>query len=106
MDVYGREGTLVVTGNVSSQRGEMLRLQGAQGSHELRDLEIPDRYVWVPPQFPRGDPFNVGQMYTLFAEAVRTGRNRLPTFDTAVELHRFIDTLKRASDTGRELAVD
>lgn len=105
MDVYGREGTLVVTGNVSSQRGEMLRLQGARRSHELSEMAIPDRFMWVPPDFPRGDPFNVGQMYTLFAEAIRTGRNRLPTFDTAVDLHRFLDTIKQASDAGRELPV-
>lgn len=105
MDVYGRDGTLVISGDVSSQRGQMLRLQGARGSHELRDLEIPERYVHVPPQFPRGDPFNVGQMYALFANAIRSGENSLPTFDTAVELHRFIDTIQRSSDTGRELEV-
>jgi predicted dehydrogenase len=105
MVVYGREGTLVATGNVSSQRGEMLRVQGAQRGHALSDLEIPKRFSWVPDDFPRGDPFNVGQMYALFAEAVRTGRNRLPTFDTAVDLHRFLDTIKQSSDSGRELPV-
>jgi predicted dehydrogenase len=105
MVIYGREGTLVATGDVSSQRGEMLRVQGAQRSHELSDLPIPDRFVWMPPEFPRGDPFNVGQMYKLFAEAVRTAKNRLPTFDTAVDLHRFLDTIRLSSDTGRELPV-
>ncbi len=105
LEIYGREGSLLVTGSISSQRGEMLRIQGAQRGHELRDLTIPDRFVWVPPEFPRGDPFNVGQMYTLFAEAVRTGKNRLPTFETAVDLHRFIDTIQRASDTGTALDV-
>jgi predicted dehydrogenase len=105
MEIYGRDGTLAVSGNVSSQRGDMLRIQGAQKGHELHDLAIPDRYVWVPPEFPRGDPFNVGQMYTLFAEAVRGGDNRLPTFDTAVGLHRFLDTIRQASETGKELAV-
>ena len=40
MVIYGREGTLVATGNVSSQRGEMLRVQGAKRSHELRDMPI------------------------------------------------------------------
>jgi len=105
MEIYGREGTLVTTGSVSSQRGEMLRVQGAKGSHELKDLTIPERFVYVPDDFPRGDPFNVGQMYALFAEAIRTGQSRLPTFDTAVDLHRFLDTIKRASDTGRELPV-
>jgi len=106
MEIYGREGTLVATGNISSQRGEMLRVQGAQRSQELRDLEIPSRFNHVPPDFPRGDPFNVGQMYTLFAEAIRTGKSRLPAFETAVELHRFLDTIKQSSDEGRELPVD
>ena len=105
MEIYGREGTLVATGSVSSQRGEMLRVQGAQRNHRLEDLEIPDRFVYVPSDFPQGDPFNVGQMYALFAEAIRTGENRLPTFDDAVELHRFIDTIQQASDSGRELTV-
>src|SRR6187401_718854 len=95
--IYGREGTLVATGDVSSQRGQMLRVQGAKKSHELKDLAVPDRYSWVPKEFPRGDPFNVGQMYSLFAEAIRSGRNRLPSFETAVELHRLLDTLREAS---------
>jgi predicted dehydrogenase len=105
MEIYGREGTLVATGSVSSQRGETLRLQGARGSHALSDLEVPERFIYVPTDFPRGDPFNVGQMYALFAEAIRTGQSRVPTFDTAVGLHRFIDTIQQASDTGRELPV-
>ena len=105
MEIYGREGSLVVTGSVSSQRGEMLRVQGAQGSHELQDLDLPARFVYVPSDFPQGDPFNIGQMYALFAEAIRTGQNRAPDFDVAVGLHRFIDTLKQASDSGRELPV-
>jgi len=105
MEIYGREGTLVTTSNVSSQRGEMLRLQGARGSHELCELSIPERFVYVPADFPRGDPFNVGQMYALFAAAIRTGQNRLPTFDTAVDLHRFVDTIKQASEMGREVPV-
>ena len=105
MEIYGREGTLVVTGSVSSQRGEMLRVQGARGGHDLQDLDTPERFVYVPSDFPQGDPFNIGQVYALFAEAIRTGENRAPTFDTAVELHRFVDRLKEASDTGRELTV-
>lgn len=105
MEIYGREGTLVVTGSVSSQRGEMLRVQGVRGNHELNDLAIPERFVYVPADFPRGDPFNIGQLYTLFAEAIRTGQSRVPTFDVAVDLHRFIDTIKQASDMGRELLV-
>jgi predicted dehydrogenase len=105
MEIYGREGTLVATGSISSQRGETLRLQGAQGSQNLADLTVPERFSYVPADFPKGDPYNVGQMYALFAEAIRTGQNRLPTFDTAVGLHRFLDAIKESSDTGREVTV-
>jgi predicted dehydrogenase len=105
MEIYGREGTLFVTGSVSSQRGETLRLQGAHGGHALSDLEIPERFVYVPADFPQGDPFNVGQMYALFADAIRTGQSRLPTFDTAVALHRFLDAIKQASDAGRAISL-
>lgn len=105
MEFYGRDGTLIVTGSVSSQRGETLRLRGAKGSHDLQELTHPDRYEYVPADFPRGDPYNVGQMYTLFAEAVRTGQNRAPTFDTAVELHHFLDAIQRSSDTKQEVQI-
>ena len=105
MEIYGREGTLVASGSVSSQRGEMLRVRGAQKSHDLQDLAIPARFECVPSDFPRGDPFNVGQMYSLFAKAIRTGENALPSFDTAVGLHRFLDTIKRSADEHRQLEV-
>jgi len=107
MEIYGTDGTLTATGNISSQRGEMLRIRGAQKSQELKELPLPDRYNFVPTDFPKGDPYNVGQMYALFAEAIRTGKPsaRLPLFETAVELHHFTDTIKRASDTGTTLPV-
>lgn len=44
-------------------------------------------------------------MYVRIAAAIRTRRSRVPTFDTAVDLHHFIDTIKQASETGRELPV-
>src|ERR1043165_8786561 len=43
MVIYGREGTLVATGDISSQRGQMLRVQGARRSQELADMPITDR---------------------------------------------------------------
>jgi predicted dehydrogenase len=101
MEIYGTKGTLVATGDISSQRGKMLRIQGAQSTQELSDLPIPQRLFYLPPEFPRGDPYNVGQLYTLFAETIRTGQCRHPTFETAVELHHFIDKLRQASDSGK-----
>lgn len=110
MEIYGTEGTLVASSKVSSQHGEpdeMLRLQGAQRSQELQDLEIPAHYTYVPADFPRGTPFPVGQMYALFAQAVRSGKTppQLPTFDTALELHHLLDAVRQGSATGQMLPL-
>ena len=105
MEVYGREGTLVATGDESPQMATV-HLQGARGSNQPQPLEVPARFVYVRADLPKGVSYNVGQMYRVFAEAIRTGHSRQPTFDTAVELHRFVDAIKQSSDTGQEVNVD
>lgn len=105
MEVYGREGTLVATSDDSPQLGGMVELRGARGSNTLAPLEVPPSFVHAPPETPPGDPYNVGEMYCAFAEAIRTGKGRQPTFDTAVRLHRFVDAIKRSSDTHAEVAA-
>ncbi|GIS83329.1 MAG: hypothetical protein CM1200mP15_19610 [Dehalococcoidia bacterium] len=80
----------------------MLRIQGAQKTQDLEDLEIPQRFIYVPEDFPDGDPFNVGQMYAFFSKTIQSGYNSLPTFDTAVDLHKFLDKNTLASTTGNE----
>ena len=64
------------------------------------------RFTLALPGTPPGEAFNVGQMYALFAQAIRDrsigGDIRQPDFATAVELHHIVDAIKRASDEGRE----
>ena len=105
MDIYGREGTLIVTGKVTAQRG--VRVQGAQRSQELQELPIPKHFRYVADDFPKGDPFNVGQMYALFAQEIRTGKAAvaIPTFDTAVNMHHLLDEIRRASDARGALST-
>ena len=104
MEIYGREGTLTVSSEDSPQLNEV-KLQGAQGSNNLEDLEIPGKYTNVLEGMPSGAPFNVGQMYYRFGESIRSGETWEPNFDTAVELHRFIDDIRQASEQGREVEV-
>ena len=105
MEVYGREGTLVMAGENSPQLVEV-KLQGAKaGEKRLHDLAIPASYTYVPQGMPGGEPFHVGQMYALFGQAIRSGQPCQPNFDTAVALHRLVDTVWESSQQGRELAV-
>jgi len=100
LEIYGREGTLVATSEDSPQLGPV-RLQGAQNGDDLVDLGIPERHTYVLEGMPQGAPHNVGQLYYLFAQSINSGETRHPDFDTAVDLHRFIDAVRRASAQGR-----
>ena len=100
MEIYGREGTLVVAGEDSPQLGRVV-LHGAKRGNELALMPIPERFTLATAGTPSGEALNVGQMYTLFARAIRSGESRQPTFETALELHRLIDAIRQASDGGR-----
>ena len=100
MEIYGREGTLVATGEDSPQLGEVLLL-GAQGGNALEPLPVPERFTLATPGTPAGEAVNVGQMYALFARAIRGGDGTQPDFETAVGLHRLIDAITKAAESGR-----
>jgi predicted dehydrogenase len=101
MEIYGRDGALVASGEDSPQLSEV-SLQGAQHGNALESIAVPERFTFAPPDTPSGEAVNVGQMYALFAKAIRGGEGRLPSFATAVQLHRLVDGIKQASDTRRE----
>ena len=105
LEVYGREGTLVLSAAEHPQLGG-LKLRGGRGSDsELLELSVPDRLKWVPDSVPDGPPFNVAQMWSRLADAIRTGGQVEPDFDSAVARHRLLDAIQRASDTGQRQAV-
>lgn len=104
MEVYGREGTLVVSGEDSPQMTELV-LHGARGNDTLAPIAVPEDLTWTAPATPAGVPTNVGQMYALFARAIRGGGSAQPTFDIAVDLHRLLDGIRQASADGRAVAV-
>jgi predicted dehydrogenase len=110
MEIYGREGTLVATGKDSPQLSEIV-LDGAKDCDTLVPIPVPERLTFIAPGTPSGEALNVGQMYTLFAQAVREGairggENRPPSFETAVDLHRLVDAIKEASDEEREVSFE
>jgi predicted dehydrogenase len=102
MEIYGRGGTLIATGEESPQLSEV-SLHVAKGGNTLASMAVPERFMFAAPGTPSGEAVNVGQLYTLFAQTIRGGESRQPTFETAVELHRLVDGIKQASDTGRQV---
>ncbi len=104
MEIYGRDGTLVASGEDSPQLSDV-SLHGAQRGNTLAPIPVPERFTVIAPGTPAGEAVNVGQMYTLFAQAIRTGKGQQPNFATAVDLHRLVDAITQASDGEREVTL-
>jgi predicted dehydrogenase len=105
LEVYGRDGTLVLKAAEHPQLGSLALLGGQGDGAELRELPVPDRLTWVPDSVPTGPPFNVAQMWSRFAAAIRSGERAEPDFDSAVQRHRLLAHIQHASDTGERQEV-
>ncbi|MGI5350909.1 Gfo/Idh/MocA family protein [Streptomyces sp. CA-250714] len=105
LEITGTEGDLAIVstgagGPAGIQIGE-LRLLGTDASDgTFRELPVPDHYRPAPGTDPAAEGFNVAQMYRRLALDLRTGSASVPNFDTALELHRLLDTIRLAADSG------
>jgi len=104
LEVYGREGALVVRTDGSFNIGPSQVLAG-QGKEPMAPLPIPPRYRVAPEGTPSGQPYNVAQAYVRAADALR-GRGAFDVdFNLAVQRHTLIDAIERSSATGRSVRV-
>ncbi len=100
LEIYGRDGTLVVESHEHPQLNG-IRLLGARGGRAaLEELPVSAAHRWTPESVPNGPPLNVAQMWSRFATAIRTGEDAEPDFAHAVKRHRLLDAVQRASATG------
>jgi len=96
LEIYGRDGTMVISAPHSLNIGPSV-LYAAQGRAPLAEMQIPDKYLFVPKDTPPGSPYNVAQAYARSADALRSGADFDVDFDLAVARHKLIDTIERSS---------
>ncbi len=108
-EINGTEGDLILSSPDSDgiQFAKSV-LRGAQRkngeSSGLVELQVPERYAWVPPSMPSGPPFNVAQGYARFARTIRSGKTEItPDFAVAVDMHHLIDAIQESADSGRRV---
>jgi predicted dehydrogenase len=104
LEIYGREGALVVRTDGSFNIGPSQVLAG-KGKEPLAPMPIPATYRIAPQGTPSGQPYNVAQAYTRAVDALR-GRGTFEVdFDLAVQRHALIDAIEQSSATGRSVKV-
>jgi predicted dehydrogenase len=102
-EIYGREGTLVISGG-SSNIGPN-QLQGARKDESLAPMEIPERFKLIPDGIPAGPPRNVAQAYARLGKAILAGEKFDTGFEHAVARHALIAAIEQSSAEGRAVRL-
>lgn len=99
--VHGTRGSLVLEATGSPHVGSATILRGAQADDALGVIPVPQT-PWVTANGLTGASVNIGKLWAAYAESFQTEHADFdPDFDAAVEHHKFVDAVQRASDTGQ-----
>jgi predicted dehydrogenase len=104
IEIYGREGTLVLRADGSFNTGSSQLLAG-RGKEPMAPIPAPAKYAFAPEGTPAGQPYNVAQAYARAAGALRSHGSFDVDFDLAVRRHKLIDAIERSSATGRTVML-
>ena len=104
MEIYGREGALVIRADGSLNIGPS-QLYAGKGKEPLAPMPVPSTYKVAPEGTPAGGPVNVAQAYARMADALRAGRSFDIDFNLAVQRHTLIDAIERSSASGRSIRL-
>src|SRR3989442_3279084 len=104
LEVYGREGALVIRANVGLSLGPN-QMHAGKGKDAMAPMPVPAKYRVVPESTPAGQPYNVAQAYARAADALRGGGPFDVDFNLAVQRHKLIDAIERSSATGRSVRL-
>src|SRR5207237_809007 len=80
IEVYGRDGTLVIRADGSFNTGGS-QLQAGKGKEPMALIPVPAKYRFVPEGTPSGQPYNVAQAYARAADAANAGDGPLSALD-------------------------
>jgi predicted dehydrogenase len=105
MEIYGREGALVVRADGSFNIGPS-QVHAGKGKDSMVAMPIPSKYKIAPEGTPSGQAYNVAQGYARAADALRGSGSFNVDFNLAVQRHTLIDAIERSSATGRSVKVD
>jgi predicted dehydrogenase len=105
MEIYGREGVLVIRADGSLNIGPS-HVHAGKGKEAVASMSVPSKYRVAPEGTPNGPPYNVAQAYARAADALRGGGAFDVDFNLAVQRHTLIDAIERSSATGRSVKLD
>jgi predicted dehydrogenase len=104
LEIYGREGTLVVRANGSLNIGPS-QVHAGKGKEPMAPMPVPSKYTVTSANTPAGGAYNVAQAYARAFDALRGNGTFDVDFGLAVQRHKLIDAIERSSATGRSVRL-
>lgn len=105
-EINGSDGDLLVAADEPLPHLGSLRLQLGRGSATgLDDVTVHATTLDVPASLNGSLAFNIACLYANFAQDIRHGTQRCPSFDDAVRRHRTLDAIERASIDGQRIKI-
>lgn len=98
-EIYGRDGTLVLSNGSGTQFGNSQLFGAKAGDDQLKEIET-NEPEWITDLGLTGPAMNVAKMWRDFGEAIANGTAVNPDFDAAVARHKLIAAIEKASATG------
>ncbi|WP_244546191.1 Gfo/Idh/MocA family oxidoreductase [Bosea sp. OK403] len=103
-EINGTKGDIRVSGPSGHTQMVQLALKGIRGEEKaFRPIEVPASYRAGWPEAV--EPGNVAHVYAGMAHDLRHGTRTTPRFDDAVAVHRVIDAIERAAESGRRVSL-
>jgi predicted dehydrogenase len=103
-EIHGTKGDIRVSGSSGHTQMVQLALKGARGDENaFKPLEVPASYRAGWPHDV--EPANVARLYARMARDLWEGTRSAPSFDDAVAVHRIIDAIERAAESGRRVTL-
>lgn len=105
IEINGTEGDLRLIGRHGGAQQVPLRIEGGRGDdREMTPIAVPPELTGQG--WPQDvNPANVARIYARLARDIAEGTQTAPTFADAVDLHRLIDVIEKASASGGRLPV-
>ncbi|MGC5167607.1 Gfo/Idh/MocA family protein [Luteimicrobium sp. DT211] len=105
IEISGTDGDLLLVSGgpfavAGIQVGELRLLGSAGPGGPYAELPVPGRYRRASGIEPSAEGFGVAQLYARLADDLRTGSRTVPDFDDGVALHRLLDEIRLAAETG------
>jgi predicted dehydrogenase len=107
IDITGMEGDLKISNPLSFTNHDDNKVEGSQGNgEELKVLSVPASYHVLPESKLDASVLDLAYLYDAFAKGGSDPAYLAPDFTDAVRLHKLIDVITKASDSGTRQTVN